>query len=80
MNVNTHTGLNGNIVKKGSVFIWPDDESKINWIIWPCIVEVDSNCVKLSKKYVEYRWVEKNQILDYDRKGYLRTVLENIEL
>ncbi|RLJ09243.1 MAG: hypothetical protein DRP13_00525 [Candidatus Aenigmatarchaeota archaeon] len=49
LNVHTHTGLNGNIIKKGSVFTWPDDESKINWIIWPCIVEVDSNCVNSVK-------------------------------
>jgi len=78
--IKTHTGLNGNIVRKGSIFVWPDDESKINWIIWPCVVEVDNDTVKLSEKYVEYRWVEKSQILDYDRKNYLKNVLENIEL
>lgn len=77
-NVLKHTGLKGKIIKKGNVYIWPDDESKINWIIWPCIVGVNSYSINLSKKFVEPTWIRKKEVLKYDRKEYLTNVFKNV--
>ncbi|GAI90026.1 unnamed protein product [marine sediment metagenome] len=75
-----YTGLEGKIVKKGSVFEFPDKESSANWVICPFIMAVKNKDVKLKKKYTDYKWVKLRDILKYDRLNYLKAYLRAMNL
>ncbi len=74
-----HTGLNGKIKKQYSEYCWPDPEYKILWHYYPFLIEVDNFYISLNpdSKYDQYKWVSKDEILNYERLGYFRNALKN---
>ena len=74
-NIVMHTGLEIIVSKVLPILEWVDDESKVLFELHPTIafVRLDKN-LKLSQKFCEYRWVNWNDILKYDRNCYLATV------
>ena len=76
--INYHIGLKGKIVKKYKPYGWADPEYKILWFYCPYLVEVDSDNIQLNpdSKYDSYKWIDKDEILSYDRLGYFKNALK----
>jgi hypothetical protein len=77
--INHHIGLKGKIIKKYKSYDWADPEYKILWFYFPYLVEVDSDNIQLNpeSKYDSYKWIDKNEILSYDRLDYFKNALKH---
>lgn len=72
-----HTNLKGKIKKKFSEYSWLDPEYKILWHYYPFLIETEKQEIDLKNttKYSEYKWVSENEMLNFDRLGYLKNVI-----
>ena len=58
------TGLKVKLVRAGKQFEVHDEYGA--WLIHPFVFEAENERVKLSSDHVEYRWINADQILNYD--------------
>lgn len=66
-----HTGLEGNILRTYDPLVWPDDEFRLTYLLYPILIKVHSPCVHLwRQKFSEYEWVACEDILNFDRNNY----------
>lgn len=74
-----HASLKGKIVDKYKSYGWPDPEYKVLWLYYPFLIKVSDSKIELNpdSKYDAFKWVKKDEILNYDRLGYLENVLTN---
>lgn len=79
LSIKHHTLLSGKILKSYPVLRWQDYESHIAFILYPYLVEPDSKNFELSRKFYEAKWVDIQNILEYDRNQYLNTILRHTD-
>jgi len=74
-----HTGLKGRILKVLPPHRWYDNEFNLTYILYPIFIKIGRPSIKLnSKKFVEYKWVKWEDILNFDRNNYLKDFLNHI--
>lgn len=74
--VKKHTDLEGEVLKRYPVFEWIDDEFKRIWVFLPYLIKINNEDIELSQKFSEYKWLNLEEILQYDRLDYLKNHLE----
>jgi len=77
--INHHIGIKGKIIKRYEPYSWSNPEYKILWFYYPFLVEVDNDNIQLNpdSKYDSYKWVDKDDILFFDRLEYFENALKN---
>jgi len=65
------------ILKVYPNFLWNDVDSKVLWNFFPFLIEVehDKYVIDTYKKYSEFKWVKKEELPEYSRRGYFEYVL-----
>jgi mutator protein MutT len=58
--VREETGLKGKITKSGKVF--ETKGNKRRWVVFPFLISVRSNKVKISREHSEYKWIKPKEI------------------
>jgi ADP-ribose pyrophosphatase YjhB (NUDIX family) len=64
--IKEESGLKARIVKEGRIIHVKDKRNKKNWVVLPFLCEVDSDKVKLDHENVDYAWITKDKLDDYD--------------
>lgn len=80
LNTKTHTGLSGSLIREYPVLYWNDHESLVTFVLYPCLINVNSRSFELSSKFCEAKWMSWDNVLQYDRNEYLFTVLRHIDI
>jgi 8-oxo-dGTP diphosphatase len=64
--IKEETGLDARITKTGDVIKVEDKEKNINWLVLTFLCETKKNGVKLDPENVDFKWITKYEIKDYD--------------
>ncbi len=73
------TGLNGNVEKRYAPHYWSDPECEILWHYYAFLIKISTFNFSLNpeSRYDKYKWLNKNKLLNHDRLGYLKGILNN---
>lgn len=75
-------GQTGQIVGTGKTFEYMEGETR--WVVVPYLVVTDNQDVRLDgKEHVEYKWVDRNEIAEFDRingDNYLEMICEKLNI
>jgi len=59
---------------------WFDEEFNLYYVLYPILVKVQRPVIELNKnKFSEYKWVNWDNILSFDRKNYLYDYLAHLK-
>ena len=76
--IKEETGLDGKIVKKGRIFQVVD--SGKTWVVTPFLCKVDSDNVKLCHENTEYKWINLEDIGNYESVPGIKKALKTFGL
>ena len=64
--IKEETGLDAKIIKKGKLFQKADKKKGRNWVIMPFMCEAKSNKISMDHENVEFKWINYEDIKNYD--------------
>jgi hypothetical protein len=77
-----HTGLGGKIIRIYPAHQWFDVEFNLTYILYPILIKIKAQkpVIQLNnEKFSEYKWVNWDDILSFDRNNYLYDYLAHLK-
>jgi ADP-ribose pyrophosphatase YjhB (NUDIX family) len=68
------------LLREGKVVFVPDEEIGIEWKVHPYLFESKTNEVRLNEENVEYKWINPEELKEFDTIPMLKKIYEDLSL